>query len=93
MKETQIGLAQHWGATVNEKSAGGGTCTRTYGLGRVHVRVTPREMGSVCGQHDFVDLLRLNDAIFCKGGRGQKSLCHCELWELEFKQHTGTHIT
>lgn len=29
-------------------------------------------MGSVCGQHDFVDLVGLNDAIFCKGGGGKQ---------------------
>lgn len=58
--------------------AGENRSTRTYGLRRVHVRVTPGEMGSVGGQHDFVDLVRLNDAIFWKGGM-QKRSRHCEL--------------
>lgn len=72
-KQTQVGLVQHcWGVGVGGVN-GGGTSTRTYGLGRVHVGVTPGEVGSVRGQHDFVDLVRLNDAVFCKqGGRGKK---------------------
>lgn len=41
---------------------------RTYRLWGVHVRVTSRKMGSVCGEHDFIDLVGLNNAIFwgCK---------------------------
>lgn len=39
-------------------------------------------MGSVCGQHDFVDLVGLNDAIFCRGGgEGAKELE--SLWIVE----------
>lgn len=62
---------------------------RTYRLWRVHVWITPREMGSVCGQHDFIDLVGLNNAIFwgCK-----KSLCHCVLWRHEQVQTPGGNI-
>lgn len=38
---------------------------RTYWLGRVHEWITPGEVRSVRGQHDVIDLLRLNNAIFC----------------------------
>lgn len=51
-------------------------CDRTYWLRRVHVWITPREVRSVCGQHDFIDLLRLNNAIFCRD-RQEKTWCHC----------------
>lgn len=75
-RDTQAGLVQHRGATVNDKElARARAHTRTYGLGRVHVGVTPREVGSVCGQHDFVDLVGLNDAIFCREGVGGKRAC------------------
>lgn len=61
---------------------------RTYWLGRVHVWITPREVRSVCGQHDFVDLLRLNNAIFCRVKKINKSLVivimHDDWWDTHY---------
>lgn len=36
----------------------------TYWLRGVHVWITPRVVSSICGQHDFIDLIGFNDAIF-----------------------------
>lgn len=60
---------------------------RTYRLRRVHVWITPRVVRSVCGQHHFIDLLRLNNAIFCRGGKKKDcviAIMHDDQWERHY---------